>query len=110
MKFDPDHLPSFTANVIANNAEFKQDVAQMTVKTTNDAVAGIALRQLTVAADEVHNGGVEKAEVEISLTAVKAKLLMKATSTKLNEAIGFYKAVFDVEVSGHTTNPRCKGD
>ncbi|CAN1849738.1 Uncharacterized protein At5g48480 [Linum perenne] len=102
-KSGPDHFPSFYSTVTVNGTVFASKLATRIVKKSLENAASIAVLQLMAAptADEVHNGGAKKAEVEISFTAVKPKLVVEAFIPIGNEAVEFYRAAFGALVTSH---------
>ena len=59
-------------------------------------------------AQEVQNGGAEKAVAEVIFTAVKPRLVVEAP--KASEAVQFYKAAFGAEEVARTMHPKRKAD
>ncbi|CAK7349444.1 unnamed protein product [Dovyalis caffra] len=61
-----------------------------------------------MAQEEGHNGGVEKADVEVSFKALKPQLFVEAT--KANDAVQFYKAAFGAVETCRNTQPKRKAE
>lgn len=61
-----------------------------------------------MAQEEVQNGGLQKAAVEVAFTAVMPQLVVEAP--KASDAVQFYKAAFGAVETGRTTHPKRKAE